>query len=513
MHKMITCFESTLRKIETKSNLSFGEYLSERTDVILYIPSNTSEENETLLPPKLETNILPEDKVSIWPDSVLVYFQEDGENLEQIKKKIRGFQKTSWSSEIIVLSPGTRYGSQSFGQNTFTIVDCNKKSIREAISKCLEASVSQYLKDKMSNLIKVEESDKCLLKAKLLSLQTLLSKSTPCKPSKRIPKKIKDYLFEHPSVLSFAIWEGKKFRIIVKDITCKEGLEQDLNALDPDGDFLLSHMIEILKGSVRVSRYVKQGDKLVPGHSVNGSQTEENYDAASTSERYELEECCYGTLGAFMEDKSNGELYGITCRHVIPHKHEKVYIRIDQNKPLSEFGHSVYTSEKPFEDLAVFKVNDHVTDECIKTFQNDDEYECNATVYPGHISDNLIVHKKGAATGWTIGRIQSRECYSRLIPDQNEVFLVNGFDEEFFSLGGDSGSAVFKRDESFDQSTVSVLGMVLGGMESNYEDHRPEIEKSTMCFTLNNSLNAMTKCNGLELEFPSIERSLCNDSD
>ncbi|XP_061185126.1 uncharacterized protein LOC133193172, partial [Saccostrea echinata] len=234
---------------------------------------------------------------------------------------------------------------------------------------------------------------------------------------------------------------------------------------------------------------------------------------AASNKSNDMEECTYGTLGAFMEEKSNRALYGITCRHVIPQEHEKVYMKIDQNKPPCEFGHSVYTSEKSFEDFAVFKVNDHVKDECKKTFQNDDDYECNAVVHPGYTSDNLIVHKKGAATGWTTGRIQSREYYSNLIPDQNEVFLVSGFDKEFFSRGGDSGSAVFKRDESFDQSTVSVLGMVFGGMESNYEEHRPEIEKSTVCFPLNNPLNTMTERNGLELEFPSKEQSFCSDSD
>ncbi|XP_061185122.1 uncharacterized protein LOC133193169 [Saccostrea echinata] len=480
-------------------------------EIILYIPSNISEENERLLPPEIEVNECQDDLTSIWPVSVLVYFQGQKENLELIKKEIRRYQNNKWSSEIIVLSPETKYGSQSVAQNTFTVVDCNKKSIREAISRCLEAPVSQYLKVKKTVLkYVVEESYRCRLQEEILSLQTLLSETTPGKPVRRIPKKIKDYLFGNPSVLGFALWEGKTLRITVKNTKCKYDLEQELKALDTERNFLQSHMLEILEGNVKVSLYVGQGDKLYPGHEICDLETNQKRESASANSK-DMEEN-YGTLGSFLEEKTSKDLYGITCRHVIPQENEKVFMKILKNKPPSEIGQSVYTSEKNLEDFAVFKVNDYLKDQCIKTFHNDDDEECNAVVHQGNVSDNLVVHKKGATTGWTTGRIQSRECYSHLVPDENEVFLVDGFDKDFFACTGDSGSVVFTRDKSFDQSTVSVLGMVLGGMESNYEDHQPEIEKSTMCFPLDNALSNLSIQNRLKLEFVPKEQS-SSDSD
>ncbi|XP_062596796.1 uncharacterized protein LOC134258285 [Saccostrea cucullata] len=290
----------------------------------------------------------------------------------------------------------------------------------------------------------------------------------------------------------------------------KDDIEQELKTLDTEESFLQSHTLEILEGNVEVTPYIGQGDKLYPGHLINDSETKAKSDTASSNSEDANSNIQYGTLGAFLEEITSKGLYGITCRHVIPHENEKVFMEIQKNDLPSEVGQSVYTSENEWEDFAVFEVKDFLIDQCIKTFHNDDDEECNVEVHQGNDLDNWIVHKKGARTGWTTGRILSRECYSSLIPVKHGVFLVGGFDEDYFARTGDSGSVVFMRKSS--QSTVSVLGMVFGGMENIYNDHQPEIEKSTMCFLLNHALSNLSVQNGLELQFVPRKQS-SSDSD
>lgn len=93
-----------------------------------------------------------------------------------------------------------------------------------------------------------------------------------------------------------------------------------------------------------------------------------------------------------------------------------------------------------------------------------------------YIQKNLhnvgLVHKIGAATDVTSGRIMSLEYYDKDMDNhcRDNIFLVKGLNGPF-SEEGDSGSLVFCRPNSVKQNYVNVLGMVYAqNITMNYDN-------------------------------------------
>lgn len=309
---------------------------------------------------------------------------------------------------------------------------------------------------------------------------------------------------------SFGLWEENALRINVKSGFQQENLEEKLLNLDPQ--YMKSHKVEVLEGEIKFTHFAKQGDKLYP--KVN-DKNDQSSCSSSSLDGGSVNESCYGTLGAFMKEKRDQQkLYGLSCRHVLNQKNKKIYGKFGTDENFSELGHTIYLAEDSFHDFGVFEVNQDLCDKCEHIFVNDDDKESNAAVHVKDAMVDTIVHKKGAKTAWTTGRIQSPEFYSDLFGNRDDVFLVASLgDTDYFSEEGDSGSIVFTRDRSSDQSSVSVLGMVFGGVDSLYESQCPEIEKSTACFRFNAALDKLNKSETLNLEFISKDSSSSNDFD
>jgi hypothetical protein len=298
----------------------------------------------------------------------------------------------------------------------------------------------------------------------------------------------------------------------VKPGSQPENLEENLLALDRK--YVESHKLEVLEGVIKFTEFAKQGDKLY--HRIV-DESEESSCSSLPVGACSVKNSRSGTLGGFMKETHNQhKLYGLSCRHVLDQRNGKVYVKFGTNENLTELGHTSYLAEEPFHDFAMFEVKEDLYHKCEGVFVNDDDDESNAVVHEENLAVGTIVHKKGATTAWTAGRIQSPEFYSNLFEGRDDVFLVTHFgDGDYFAKAGDSGSIVFSRDTSSDQSSVSVLGMVIGGIDEIRESQAPhssEIETSTLCFRLNTALDKLREAEKLSLEFLPKDSSTFSDS-
>lgn len=101
----------------------------------------------------------------------------------------------------------------------------------------------------------------------------------------------------------------------------------------------------------------------------------------------------------------------------------------------------------------------------------------NAKVNTKRLENVGIVHKIGKATDVTTGIVLSSEYYDKVMGDSNReyLFLVKGTNGKF-SEDGDSGSLVFCRPRSVQQTNVDILGIVYANNLTVTDDDEEEDE-------------------------------------
>jgi hypothetical protein len=184
----------------------------------------------------------------------------------------------------------------------------------------------------------------------------------------------------------------------------------------------------------------------------------------------------YGTLGCLAI--LNGEsTIALSCRHVCL-ENGIVYIENGLNERIP-LGKCLYTPEGNIQmiqsDLAIIKV-DREAEKCFsdKRLQNYLGFPTKAELSNLQNSLDLfgdIVHKLGATSQWTQGRIVCWEVTENI----HGIVAVQGMNDEEFGKPGDSGSIVFR--ESFDprERKLEVVAVLSAG---KYES-RSELEEDT----------------------------------
>lgn len=166
-----------------------------------------------------------------------------------------------------------------------------------------------------------------------------------------------------------------------------------------------------------------------------------------------------GTLGGFVisTDKVR-KLYALTCNHLFPKEGEQAF-----TENLDEIGTCSFTTRENTCDFAAIEIKKEFSKNCDETFYKEDSEKTNAYVFSENLKDIGIVHKIGATTQVTKGTIISSEYYDKLKDNtsREHFFLVQGTQGNF-SEEGDSGSLVFTRSKNARQTSVDVLGMVIG---------------------------------------------------
>lgn len=254
-----------------------------------------------------------------------------------------------------------------------------------------------------------------------------------------------------PNVNSFGIWRNSSFKVFVQKKTDENKIRKELfNINKPFFDIF---HLEILKGKLVQIKTLKQGDPLL------------------SCIQNDCEVYNKGTIGGFVRQNNNKrKTYALTCNHLFPEEKQLAYA--DDSDGFREIGTCVFTTTEKACDFAAIELWDSFSDEWDMTIRRDDKRKVNAKIYTKNLHDVGLVHKIGAATDVTSGRIISYEYYDKKMDNhsRDNIFLVKGLNGSF-SEEGDSGSLVFCRPNSVIQNHVNVLGMVFAqNITINYDD-------------------------------------------
>ncbi|XP_062579442.1 uncharacterized protein LOC134241398 [Saccostrea cucullata] len=291
-----------------------------------------------------------------------------------------------------------------------------------------------------------------------------------------IPQIVKEFLFQKPGIRGFGILDLSNLRVFIENIAEIESLKSEL-------------YLKIVCDKIKIQNYVEQGDKIYLNKKTDNTQFS------------------YATVGALLKDDGEGEVYGLTCHHALTQEKQQVYTLSPDTSKLSKVGECIYSDEKPLHDFAVFQIDKGKERHCNTTFLNRMEDPCNVNIHQGLVPSNAVVHKKGATSNFTDGRILSPEFYYKLLGDEQEkfpfLFLVSSLDsgDHPFSAEGDSGSVVFHHDSSLDQTSVSALGLVTGRIIDVRDESSTEALNATVCFRLNTALSRLSEKKQWNLKF------------
>lgn len=212
--------------------------------------------------------------------------------------------------------------------------------------------------------------------------------------------------------------------------------------MDLSPNFFAKYHLEIEKRKMVMKQTLKQGDSIL------------------TKTKSDVEKYCEGTLGGFVTKVGdNTKIYALTCNHLFPETNQPAYMEDDQT--LKEIGFCVFTTKEKSCDFAAIEIKEALAHECDIALRREDEKKTNAKVNTKRLEKVGIVHKIGKTTDVTTGIVLSPEYYDKLINESNKeyLFLVKGTNGKF-SEEGDSGSLVFCRPRSVQQTHIDILGMV-----------------------------------------------------
>lgn len=224
-----------------------------------------------------------------------------------------------------------------------------------------------------------------------------------------------------------------------------------------NSNFFEKFSLEIEKRILVQKQTLMQGDQMMSGLPPDGYHK--------------------GTLGGFVREVNNKrKIYALTCSHIFPLVDQPAYI--DGFQGLNKIGACIFTTKENSCDFAAIEIADSFADECDMAIIRDDKKRVNARLYSESLEYYDIVFKIGATTDVTKGFIISPEFYHDNLNHDN-IFYVKGFHGPF-SEEGDSGSLVFSRPRSAQQTYVNVLGMVYGNVKvyDEEDDHDHEHDDS-----------------------------------
>lgn len=268
------------------------------------------------------------------------------------------------------------------------------------------------------------------------------------------------FVYRRPDVSSFGIWRNSLFKVFVKKTINVDELEHELKELDHV--FFRKYNLEVVKGELVQLNTLKQGDSLLP----NPPTKHGTYYA--------------GTLGGFVtKTDDERKIYAVTCSHLFEKENQLAYT---VNPVDGAIGKCVFTctTKDKFYDFAAIEIVGSLSSKCDVALRREDTKKISAKVYKESLECINFVHKIGAETNLTKGRILSPEYYNKALP-QN-TFLVKGTGKNF-SEQGDSGSLVFSRPRTGRQNFINVFGMVFANNfklrdDDNDSDNDQNLEKN-----------------------------------
>ena len=186
----------------------------------------------------------------------------------------------------------------------------------------------------------------------------------------------------------------------------------------------------------------------------------------------------YGTLGclAILKKKIGPEqAVALSCKHVCM-LNETVYIKDGQTERKA-LGRCIFTSPGPISiqnDFAIVEVNPNIERLFSRKKLIDQAgIPTNAKICEENLSlIGEIVHKLGATTQWTTGKV----VCSEIIENTQGIIAVKGMNGDVFGKRGDSGSIVFRKTFRGREQILEIVAMLTYG---EYEDRQQRTEEES----------------------------------
>lgn len=410
-----------------------GEYTEDKLNLLL------KRKGKRERPPKNQ---------QIWKQSPIICFEKS------TKSALRMLRRVEACHKILIISDPNNNEPERV-EDSIIIIREDKEQILKTISVCLEEHIHEILQGWSVNLplegfgkylpdifAEIEDIRKQMLFDDNSHYTTDASAFRDAGNKLIVPSNVKEYLFGRRDVNSFGIWRNSSFKVFVKKTIDANELKTELKKIHQT--FFENYNLEIVKGRLVLLNTLKQGNIIL-----------RNQDG----EKYA------GTLGGFVSKTDDEKkIYALTCNHVFPKEELLAYT---DNCTDRDIGSCVFTTRDSSCDFAAIEINESFSKNCEVPLRREDTKKTSARVFDESLEQISFVHKIGATTNVTKGRILSSEYYAKDLP--TNLFLVKGTGEKF-SDQGDSGALVFSRPRSGRQNYINVLGMVFGNNFIKYDN-------------------------------------------
>ncbi|XP_052695940.1 uncharacterized protein LOC128174417 [Crassostrea angulata] len=402
-----------------------GEYTEDKLNLLL------KRKGKRERPPKNQ---------QIWKQSPIICFEKS------TKSALRMLRREEACHKILIISDPNNNEPERV-EDSIVIIREDKEQILKTISVCLEEHIHEILQGWSVNLplegfgkylpdifAEIEDIRKQMLFDDNNHYTTDASAFRDAGNKLIVPSNVKEYLFGRCDVNSFGIWRNSSFKVFVKKTIDANELKSELKKIHQT--FFENYNLEIVKGKLVALNTLKQGNFIL-----------RNQDGQKYA----------GTLGGFVSKTDDEKkIYVLTCNHVFP-KEELLAYTDNPTDGYMHVGTCVFTTRDSSCDFAAVEINESFLNNCEVPLRREDEKKTSAKVYDESLEQISIVHKIGAKTNITKGRICCSEYYDRGMPEN--LFLVKGT-RTVFSEQGDSGSLVFSRPKTGRQNYINVICMV-----------------------------------------------------
>lgn len=242
-------------------------------------------------------------------------------------------------------------------------------------------------------------------------------------------------------------------------------------------------------------------ETVVPFNGNLRAQGMKLFQSTITEQGESSSESGYGTLGS-LALLNNEKTVALSCGHVCV-KDKIVYIENERKERIA-LGKCLYTTGEVLKiqsDLAIVGVQREVEKHFPeKKLLNHMGEPTTADVLC--VKDKLdirgeIVHKLGATSEWTMGKIVSSE----IVENVQGVITVKGMNGKEFGKPGDSGSIVFRESPNTRERKLEVVAVLSAGkfefkdQTAGEEDEHNSTQKLVLCSVFKDALEQIRKNN------------------
>lgn len=431
--------------------------------------------------------------INDWEDVILVVFNDsidgDWKTLDLDKDKMI---KCRWCLIVSSDTKAEKLHDDLAANNitNFSVVLPNPDDLWNHLTSAMELPLIGILKDKKRTL---KSSDSIFE-----DVETILRRIEKCSDfpeirsefkSHDIPQSIKNCLKRFEGEIVRYGFHFDNFRVVVKN----EKYEDVKKALLETGSSNFCKIDVIRQGDFKETVVPFNGNLRAQGMKLFQSPTAQQEESSQKSDNG------HGTLGS-LALLNNEQTIALSCGHVCV-MDKIVYIENEQKERIA-LGKCLYTSGEVLKiqsDLAIVGVHSEVERYFPeKKLLNHMGEPMTADVLC--VKDKLdirgeIVHKLGANTKWTQGKIVSSE----IVENVQGVITVKGMNGKEFGKPGDSGSIVFRESPNARERKLEVVAVLTAG-KFEYKDQmageeQESAQKLVLCSVFKDALQQLRKTN------------------